>query len=232
MARPMYLEGEYAKLNPTWHAEDSPWKAGHIMRLMTRNELAPRTIGEIGCGAGEVLKQLHDRTDESVRLVGYDISPQAHQLSLPRATSRLRFVLKDFLEERNVEFDVILLIDLIEHLEDYFTFLRHVKARSRYTILHIPLDVSVLATARGSFFSTLRKEAGHLHYFSKETALATLRDVDYEIVDYFYTGSAVDLPSTSFKGRLAKLPRKVLFALDQDAAARWLGGFSLMVLAR
>jgi hypothetical protein len=163
------------------------------------HELTPRTVYEIGCRAGEVLKQLHDQATEAVHLVGYDISPQAHELSIPRRGKRLRFQLKDFLEEKDVSFDVILLIDLIEHLADS-RFCVESKRGADNKILNISLELSAQAALRSSFFTAVRQSAGHLHYFTKETALATLRDVDYEVLDYFYTGSAVDLPR-SRRGR-------------------------------
>ncbi len=78
----------------------------------------------------------------------------------------------------------------------------------------------------------LRRTVGHLHYFTKETALETLRYSGYEIVDYFYTGSAIDLPNRGWKANLMKLPRKIVFRLNKDLTVRILGGYSLLVLAR
>ena len=54
----IYETGEYVERNPTYHVEDSSWKALHILRLIQKNSLEPRAICEIGCGAGEILKQL------------------------------------------------------------------------------------------------------------------------------------------------------------------------------
>ena len=76
-----------------------------------------------------------------------------------------------------------------------------------------------------------REEVGHLHYFTKETALATLRDAGYEIVDWCYTPGAL-LNPRSLKAKLVSLPRKLLSALNQDLTSRVLGGYSLLVLAK
>jgi hypothetical protein len=65
-----------------------------------------------------------------------------------------------------------------------------------------------------------------------ETALAALKDTGYEVVDYFYTPSSLDTPNLNWKARLMKLPRRLSFAIHQDLAARVLGGFSLLVLAK
>ena len=77
-----------------------------------------------------------------------------------------------------------------------------------------------------------RRDVGHLHCFTKETALETLSYAGYDIVDCVFTATAVELPNRGWKADLMKLPRRALFALNQDWAARLLGGYSLMVLAR
>jgi SAM-dependent methyltransferase len=228
----VYADGDYARRHPTWHAEHSAWKARQVLRMMTRHGLAPHTVAEVGCGAGEILKQLHDTMPDHVRFVGYDISPQAHRLSQARAGERLRFTLGDFTREEPVVFDVLLLMDIVEHIEDCYRFLRDVRSRSRYQILHLPLDLSVQAVLRPRFFRALHTSAGHLHYFSKETALQLLADAGYEVLDAFYTAPAVQFAPTSWPMALARLPRRCLFALHQDGAARLLGGFSLLVLTR
>ncbi|MDQ3215016.1 MAG: class I SAM-dependent methyltransferase [Pseudomonadota bacterium] len=228
----LYTQGRYAENYPTWHVEHSAWKAQHVLDMLKRNRLAPRTIAEVGCGAGEILKQLHDRMDDQVRLVGYDISPQAHALSESRVSERLQFKLMDFLQDETAEFDLILLIDVVEHIDDYYHFLRALKPRTRYVILHLPLDLSVQTVLRKDFFRTVHESAGHLHYFSQETARQMLADVGYEILDARLTASSLDLPMTSFKMALARLPRKLLYALNPGFACRLLGGSSLLVLAQ
>jgi hypothetical protein len=76
-----------------------------------------------------------------------------------------------------------------------------------------------------------RQQAGHLHYFTKETALATLRDTGYDVVDWFYTAGAIANPR-SVKARLASWPRRLLSGINQDWVVRVLGGYSLLVLAK
>jgi 2-polyprenyl-3-methyl-5-hydroxy-6-metoxy-1,4-benzoquinol methylase len=122
MTQELYISGTYLEKNPTWHVEESPWKARQIMRMVTRNHIVPKTICEVGCGAGEVLKQLQEQMDSECLFWGYDISPQAFELSKSRANERLQFKLADIRQEQNAFFDLILIMDVIEHLEDYFRF--------------------------------------------------------------------------------------------------------------
>ena len=60
----------------------------------------------------------------------------------------------------------------------------------------------------------------------------TLEDCGYRIIDFFYTAGSIELPGGTLKHRLFKLPRRVIFGVNQDLAARLLGGFSLMVLTQ
>jgi len=123
-------------------------------------------------------------------------------------------------------------MDVIEHLEDYFSFLREIKSKSHYTLFHIPLDLSVQTVLRRNGLLKVRESYGHIHYFTKELAIQSLEDVGYEVLDYFYTARATELPTHEIRRNLLKLPRKLLFALNRDLATHMLGGWSLLVLAK
>jgi SAM-dependent methyltransferase len=227
----LYVDGEYLAKNPGWHVEESAWKARQVVRALRQNDIAPKTICDVGCGVGEVLRQLQASLDGDCRFWGYDISPQAIYLAQDRASETIRFELGDFGRETEQCFDLILVLDVIEHLPDYFGFLQRLKARSRYKIFHIPLDLSVQTVFRKNALLKRRDMYEHIHYFTKDTALRALRDCGYDVVDYFYTPRSLDFGLTLGQV-LLKLPRRLLFAFDEDFAVRLLGGFSLLVLAR
>ena len=231
MPEDMYTSGVYMEKNPTWHVEESPWKAQQVLHALDKNHLTPKTICEVGCGAGEVLKQLEEHMDQECLFWGYEISPQAFELSRSRANERLRFQLSDIRKEKGISFDLILVLDVIEHLEDYFSFLRDIKLKSRYKIFHIPLDLSVQTILRRQALLKVRSSYGHLHYFTKEIAIQILQDSNYKVLDAFYTARATELPSQEFVRNLFRWPRRLLAVLNQDLAARTLGGWSLLVLA-
>ena len=226
----IYTDGEYLGRNPTWDVEDSPWKARHIAQMLARNRLVPRSVCDVGCGAGEVLRRLSEVMPEGTLFDGYEISPQAYELACRRANDRLRFHLGDPLAE-DAFYDLVLCIDVVEHLEDPFSFLRKLRAKGEHKLFHIPLDMSAHMIIRVEPLLRVRARCGHIHYFSKETALELLKDTGYTIIDHTFTASVADL-GRSARFRIARYPRKALFALNQDLAVRLLGGYSLMVLAR
>jgi cyclopropane fatty-acyl-phospholipid synthase-like methyltransferase len=228
----IYEDGTYLENNPSWHEEDSPWKAKQIKKIVEKNTVNFHNICECGCGAGEILKQLYDLYDDRKEFFGYDISPQAFELCKKKSDTNLTFILQDLLEDDGAYFDIVMAIDVFEHVEDYFGFLRKLKEKGKYKIFHIPIDLSVQTVLRSSPIIQGRKSVGHIHYFTKETALETLNDTGYEIIDWFYTSGSLSLPNRGWKADLVKIPRKLMFSINNDLAVRILGGFSLLVLAR
>jgi SAM-dependent methyltransferase len=233
MAQQIYsLENsEYLDKNPNWHIEDSPWKATQIIKMLDRNKLAPKTIAEIGCGAGEILNQLHQRLpDKTVELSGYEIAPDAMRLNAERAKPRLRFFHGDLLEI-NASFDLLLMMDVFEHVEDYRGFIRKSAQKATYKIYHIPLDVSVNGVIR-NVPGKARESVGHIHYFTKDTALSTLKDTGQEIIDYFYTSVMIEVHNKKLSTKLLNIPRRILYSIAPDLTVKLFGGYSLLVLTK
>jgi hypothetical protein len=65
----------------------------------------------------------------------------------------------------------------VEHVEDYFGFLRNLKHIGKYKVLHIPLEIYMLRVIRPSSILDEREKIGHIQWFTKETILATLTDI-------------------------------------------------------
>jgi ubiquinone/menaquinone biosynthesis C-methylase UbiE len=227
-----YASGSYLERNPDWHVEESEFKARQVLRMLDKHRLAPQTVAEVGCGAGEVLRQLQLAMDPTCNFSGYDISPQAIEMCRSRANAQLQFHLSDLTQDLQAKFDLLLVLDVVEHLEDYYTFLRALKPKAQYVIVHFPLELSLQTILRPGALLKTQVAYGHLHYFTKETALQAVHNAGYQVVDYFYTARSLEVPTRELSRRLLMLPRRVLFAVNEDVASRVVGGFSLLVLAR
>jgi len=237
----IYTTDEYLKATKlTWHSEDSPWKASQILQMITKNELRPRTVAEIGCGAGRILYELSKNPYFSeTTFDGYDISPHAITLCREIETQNLRFHCADLLDTAGVDhlFDVLLVIDVYEHIPDYIGFVAACRRKAKYKIYHIPLDISVSSVVRNSFIRSGGVFPGgrhHLHYFTADWALATLAESGHEIVESRYTcGSfGVFWKHPTIRTAIANGPRWLLDRFSVALSARILGGYSLLVLAK
>lgn len=229
MSDQRYTATEYAEKNPDWHVERSAWKAEQVLSFLRDHNLQPQTACEVGCGAGEILNQL-SRALTTTRFVGYEISPHAFELCRQRENDRLSFRLARAEEDAEV-FDMMLLLDVIEHVGDYLGFLRSLRSKADLKIMHIPLEISVQMILRSDGLSARRREVGHIHFFTKATALDALEEAGYELVAHRYTTSGLHAPKR-LRARLIAPIRRLLFELNQDVTVRILGGFSLLVLAR
>lgn len=225
-----YLSGDYAEKNPDWDSIDSPWKADRVAELLRRHGLSPTSIAEIGCGAGGVLAALRPRFPQA-EMAGFDIAPGVTRLWPAHADARIRFTLGNFLALNQRPFDLLLVLDVLEHLGDPFSFLEQLKCHGERVIFHFPLDLSAMSVLRESPLLHVREKVGHIHYFTKGLALALLEQCGYEVIDARYTGAAFSTPQGSPRTRLASWIRRIVYAANHDLGARLLGGETLMVLA-
>lgn len=223
-----YTDGSYLdRTGGTWHLEDAGFKASQILKMLGRHAEIPMTsVCDIGAGAGGVLHELHRVLPNHVSLVGYEVSPQAHAMSLQLSDPRCQFVLGDAFADGRC-FDLVLVMDVIEHVDDCFAFMRKAKAKGRYKIYQIPLDLNVNTMLRGV---DRWDSVGHLHLFTIETALKSVAYADQKVLDFFLTNGALARPG-SWKCRLANLLRVPMAALSEVFTARLLGGYSILILA-
>jgi cyclopropane fatty-acyl-phospholipid synthase-like methyltransferase len=226
----IYADGTYLKRHPTWHSEDATWKADQVIKTLARNKrCSVRTICEVGCGAGQVLVELQKSLPLQTSFFGYEISPDAFSLCLPKSNESLQFKLDD-LASANVEpFDLLLVLDVVEHVADYFGFLHSIRDKARYVLFQIPLELTVHSLLRRVLMLN-RKVFGHLHYFTKDTALATLHDCGYHVLDWSFTPAVVDLARPGLKSTFASTLRRAGFRMAPEKSVLILGGYALMAL--
>lgn len=225
-----YLGAAYLQSNPSWDSEDSPWKAGKVREILAANKVQPRSIVDVGCGAGIVLAELQHAYPQ-VRLAGFDIAPDAERFWVQPRASGIELTVGDFTAVSTDAFDVLLALDVLEHLQDPFAFLSRIRGRAEHYVFHFPLDLSAASVLRETPLLHVRQKVGHVHYYTRNLALALLDDCGYHVVDARYTGAAFTAPQRSLKTWLASLPRRVARMANPDWGIRLFGGETLMVLA-
>lgn len=231
-----YLNSSYLDENPEWDRQDAPWKSATVQSILAENNINPTSICEVGCGSGDILINLSKYFPTS-QMTGFDISPQAanfwkeHVAKEEVNTKNVKFKLGDFHLINNEKYDVLLMLDVFEHVRDPFTFLEMSADSAKYFVFHIPLDLSASSVVRKHPLIKTRKKVGHLHFYTKDLAIETLIDSGYKVIEWKYTGASLNMPNKSLKTRLASLPRKIAYAINKDWGVRLLGGETLIVLA-
>jgi len=226
-----YSSDEYLLRNPSWDMEDSPWKAADVSEFIKDAGLNPKSVCEIGCGAGGVLAEL-SKTWPGAGFCGYEIAPAAARFWEKTKRSNIKFVLGDFFKLNKERYDLVLLLDVIEHIADPYAFLNNLLGAAEHYLFYIPLDLSALSVARETPILTVRHKVGHINYFTKNLALELLKDSGFEIIDWRYSGAAFHTPQSTWKTKLISIPRALARLLGKDWGVRIMGGETLLVLAR
>ena len=221
-----YLDGRYARDNPGWHAEDAPHKARAVHAVLTRLGWRRGLILDVGCGTGDVLRELASlggAADEPPRWEGWD--PFA---PLRPETRGVRLVPRDPLRERPPA-DVALCLDVLEHLEAPGPALEALVAIAPRVVLRIPLEVSLRDVLRPAAALEARRRYGHLHHWSRATALAMLQERGLTPVDVGL--DRVPVAPASPTGWPTEIARRLAARAGATRAADLLGGFSVIVAA-
>lgn len=225
----LYVSGKYQSNNPNWHEEDASFKASKIQQLLKPHNLKLNSIAEVGCGSGEILVELQKNLPKDIQFSGYEISPQAYEISKRKSNEQLRFFHEDITKKENIAIDLLLVIDVIEHIEDYFSFMRGIKEKSKYFIFHIPLDMCLWTLFREEMLIESKERVGHIHLFTEKFIKSVLEDIGFKIIESNYTEPLYHNPTG--KEKIINLLRKIFFKINKRFATKTIGGYSLLILA-
>ena len=220
----IYQNSEYLSKNRDWHQEDSPYKAGLVIRSLERSNIAFSKVVDWGCGAGEVTRILADKFPNA-DFKGIDVSKDVTQFWHNKKRNNLSFE-----HQTNETFDLAICLDVFEHVDDYIGFIRDLRTRAKYLIFNVPLDMNV-SKLLTSGLKIAREEVGHLHYFNYFTAISTIEYCGCTINDYFLSAAFTKTKPRNIRQLFLLLPRLSILLLGKRFASLTFGGISLVVCA-
>lgn len=147
-----------------------------ILKLI--KELKVHTVLDVGCGSGDNLAALHNEMPQLI-LSGVDVSPEALALArqrVPGAGLRELDVQNEKIETR---FDLVMAIQVIEHLADDTTALRNMALMSKQWVL--------VTTMRG-YMRQSERSIGHFRNYSDKDLRQKAAAAGLEVVDLFGWG--------------------------------------------
>ncbi|MEM7035281.1 MAG: methyltransferase domain-containing protein [Chloroflexota bacterium] len=167
-----YINNSYKHKHQDWHLGDAPFKAQDIMpgllaAIKASNKNSIR-IADIGAGAGgvliEVIKLLNQaKASIEIEAIGFEVSPQAVEISrqqFPQLQMRQKFF-----EISDGPFDIILFVDVLEHVENPWEMLRLARKSSDFITVRQPL-LENFSTFRHRNYEGQRNEWGHIGFFN------------------------------------------------------------------
>jgi 2-polyprenyl-3-methyl-5-hydroxy-6-metoxy-1,4-benzoquinol methylase len=140
---------------------------------------APRSLLDVGCGEGVLVKRWAERLGER-RVVGIDLEEESIQAGwAERQAPNLEYMVMtaDVLPFAENEFDLATAIEVLEHVPDPDrTLAEMARCAERHLLVSVPREPlwRMLNMARGSYWGTLGNTPGHLNHWSRRSFVKLL----------------------------------------------------------
>ncbi len=187
-----YLDGSYWEHRAT---SDSSYKVNLAFSLLDHSGVKLRRhlrVAEVGCGQGAFLVPLASALESKgvdATMLGLDISPHAIDMANSRA-ERIQFAVGSAADVPR-DLDIIFCMDVVEHVEQPYEFLRSLAGKSTYVILHLPLEHSIghlLLRKPSASYAEFR----HINFYSWETAQVLLSELPFRLVAHQFSAASME----------------------------------------
>jgi len=231
-----YTSGQFWDNIPGYLQEQAPNKISHLLRLVDFDNLFKNlpsrsfSIADIGCGAGKVSTGLADRLRVSnpefnISTYGYDLSPQAIAVA-KKGSYKGEFICGDIRDARRA-WDLALLCDIIEHVDDPEAFLRAVAERARYFVVGFAMDDN-LANRMDKRRRECTIRGGHVNQFNEHKAMAIVNKFGKVLASgYINNPLSTNLKIRSVRGLFTLPFRVTLQLLSRRLKGKLFGGESI-----
>lgn len=176
------------ELEAEWLSRCATEKVNSIAQLLQRNQIEPKSILELGCGTGAVIKECQ-RRNISAKYFAVDYAPEAIEY-LQNHSEGIEAIQGDITDSafRIADaVDVVVLSHVLEHIENPVAFLDAIKAslHFRFIIIEVPLEdlfaSKIKAIVRNR--NVTNNKAGHVQFFTTGSFERLVRSCGFKIVD-------------------------------------------------
>ncbi|MEH1789731.1 MAG: methyltransferase domain-containing protein [Nostoc sp.] len=168
----LYITGNYGIQHSDWHLSDAPNKVKDIITalqlIIENSNKSSLKIADIGCGVGGVLNETVKLLNQNyphleLTAIGFEIASSAVEVS--RQLFPTLDIRQKAFERCDGCFDLVMFIDVLEHLENPWEMLRIARDTSEYIAVRQPL-LENFSTFRYNNYRNEREHWGHIGYFN------------------------------------------------------------------
>ncbi len=236
------------ELEADYNNQACAWKWS-LLEGLIRRRLTPQSILEFGCGSGEMLGYARNAFP-GAELHGVDISERMLEMALERLGNvRTTRGGEEALEAYQPRVDLVLAVDILEHLVEPERAVRALATAGRYVALKIPLERRRIRLGIRRQRVGTEHIAGHLHFWTAGDARRLLTRSGLRILEEFTADppESIRYHATVLRqephfagtplGLLRKAHHRLEVALERSSCAQnptlhaWLFGTNHFVLA-
>lgn len=196
-----YLSDEYIRKNPSLHVQDSPWKVSKIIPFIDdfihylNYEIK---ILDVGGGAGLILKEISTYIEKTCGLIvnkyALDLSPGMLKIQKLNNSDIIKSLNEDVCNTSlaDKEIDLMLMIDVLEHIPNPIIALKEMKRISRFIIFKVPLEDNLCNriwnfAMRGKPRKYAIEKIGHIQIYNFITLEHQIKKHTGLIINYAFT---------------------------------------------
>lgn len=163
---------------------DHFWVKRRFIVLLALAESSLRSasvIGEIGCGNGLVQRQIECYFEKSVD--GYDLNTIALKNNISQRSRIIRYDITNDESEIKDIYDLLLLMDVLEHIGDQRKFLfaaNKMLKSGGFLIVNVP--------AFNKLYSDYDRAVGHIRRYDSDELTQTIEACGFKRISYSYWG--------------------------------------------
>lgn len=159
------------------------WKLKYLEELIFRNKINNdiKNVVEIGCATGELINLFLQ--NKQLSKVGIDISDKNIRAA-KEFHPHIKFTFEDYLtyfKEKQHEIDVVILSDILEHVEDDIQMTQDSGQYSKYVLINLPIEKVPEYEGREYGINDVE---GHLRAYSVKDGLKLVENAGLRVVDH------------------------------------------------
>jgi len=158
--------------------ETLEWKIPHLMAVVPPF-YKPKKVAEIGCFCGHLIGNITiNGINDFIRL-GYEINSKA--VKVGQGLYPEVFFSEENIFESHPQLDLIILSDIVEHIEDDLNFLQQCSAISNFVLLNLPLEKAYLHRNRKYGY---KDPSGHLRAYNLSKAFNLISSSNFSMMNW------------------------------------------------
>lgn len=231
----MNYQDEYIRLHPDLHDADLESKITAVFKILP-HDININSILDVACGSGKILIEVLKKLN-SIRNVGIDISKKAINIAKQYdLEKKVLWITKDIFKFNQERFDLVLALDIIEHISDDKKFLNKMEELGQNLIIKAPIEknfinklFNILSFKKIDPLLDTKLRYGHVHHYSLKELMKLINGSSFSIKKINY----MHLPKRSkLFWEIWRIIFMPLWFISKEYYIKFNGGFLVLFLTR